>query len=76
MIKLLKNIVTYPFRKVAINAGKTRLSPQDNRKRIAQDILFLALLVFTVFIVRFSWIIVTDSSNGVKLSHALNPLPS
>ena len=68
MIKLLKNIVTYPFRKVAINAGKTRLSPQDNRKRIAQDILFLALLVFTVFIVRFSWIIVTDSSNGVKLS--------
>src|SRR5574341_2210358 len=68
MIKLLKNIVTYTFRKVAINACKTRLSPQDNRKRIAQDILFLALLVFTVFIVRFSWIIVTDSSNGVKLS--------
>ncbi|MCJ1977577.1 penicillin-binding transpeptidase domain-containing protein [Lactococcus paracarnosus] len=67
MIKLLKNIATFPFRKVAINAGKTRLSPQDNRKRIAQDILFLALLVFTVFIVRFAWIIVTDSSNGVKL---------
>ena len=68
MIKFLKNIVTFPFKKVAINASKTHLSPQANRKRIAQDILFLVIIVFTVFLVRFSWITVTDSSNGVKLS--------
>ncbi|GFH39739.1 penicillin-binding transpeptidase domain-containing protein [Lactococcus insecticola] len=68
MIKFLKNLVLFPFRKVAQNAAKTHLSPQANRKRIAQDILILALFVFTVFIVRFSWIVVTDSSNGVKLS--------
>ena len=68
MIKFLKNIVTFPFKKVAINASKTHLSPQANRKRIAQDILFLVIIVFTVFLVRFSWIIVTDSTNGVKLS--------
>lgn len=68
MIKFLKNIVTFPFKKVAINASKTHLSPQANRKRIAQDILFLVIIVFTVFLVRFSWITVTDSTNGVKLS--------
>ncbi|PCS02668.1 Cell division protein FtsI [Lactococcus chungangensis CAU 28 = DSM 22330] len=68
MINFLKKLVLLPFRKVAKNAAKTHLSPQANRKRIAQDILILAIFVFTVFIVRFSWIIVTDSSNGVKLS--------
>src|SRR5574341_1135028 len=68
MIKFLKNLILFPFRKVAKSAAKTHLSPQANRKRIAQDILILAIFVFTVFIVRFSWIIVTDSSNGVKLS--------
>lgn len=68
MINFLKKLVLFPFRKVAKNAAKTHLSPQANRKRIAQDILILAIFVFTVFIVRFSWIIVTDSSNDVKLS--------
>lgn len=68
MIKFLKNIVTFPLKKVAINAAKSNLSPQANRKRIAQDILFLVIIVFTVFLVRFSWITVTDSINGVKLS--------
>lgn len=68
MINFLKKIVTFPFRKVAKSAAKTHLDPQANRKRIAQDILILAIFVFTVFIVRFSWLIVTDSSNGVKLS--------
>lgn len=68
MINFLKNLLLFPFRKVAKNAAKTHLSPQANRRRIAQDILILAILVFTVFIVRFSWLIVTDSSNGVKLS--------
>lgn len=68
MINFLKKLLLFPFRKVAKNAAKTHLSPQANRKRIAQDILILAILVFTVFIVRFSWLIVTDSSNGVKLS--------
>lgn len=68
MINFLKKLVLFSFRKVAKNAAKTHLSPQANRKRIAQDILILAIFVFTVFIVRFSWIIVTDSSNGVKLS--------
>ncbi|MGO2924406.1 MAG: penicillin-binding transpeptidase domain-containing protein [Pseudolactococcus laudensis] len=64
----MKKLVLFSFRKVAKNAAKTHLSPQANRKRIAQDILILAIFVFTVFIVRFSWIIVTDSSNDVKLS--------
>ncbi|WP_460059179.1 penicillin-binding transpeptidase domain-containing protein [Pseudolactococcus yaeyamensis] len=64
----MKKLVLFPFRKVAKNAAKTHLSPQANRKRIAQDILILAIFVFTVFIVRFSWLIVTDSSNGVTLS--------
>ncbi len=68
MINFLKKLVLFSFRKVAKNAAKTHLSPQANRKRIAQDILILAIFVFTVFIVRFSWIIVTDSSNDVKLS--------
>lgn len=68
MIKFLKNIVTFPFKKVAINAAKSNLSPEANRKRIAQDILFLVIIVFTVFLVRFSWITVTDSTNGVKLA--------
>ncbi|GAX46623.1 penicillin-binding transpeptidase domain-containing protein [Pseudolactococcus reticulitermitis] len=68
MINFLKKLVSFPFRKVAKNANKTHLSPQANRKRIAQDILILAIFVFTVFIVRFSWLVVTDSSNGVKLS--------
>ncbi|MDR1606096.1 MAG: penicillin-binding protein [Streptococcaceae bacterium] len=68
MMKFLKKVMTFPFRKVAQNAAKTHLSPQANRKRIAQDILILAIFVFTVFIVRFSWLVVTDTSNGVKLS--------
>jgi penicillin-binding protein 2X len=53
MIKFLKNLIFFPFRKVAKSAAKTHLSPQANRKRIAQDILILAIFVFTVFIVRF-----------------------
>ncbi|GFH41708.1 penicillin-binding protein [Lactococcus hodotermopsidis] len=68
MIDFLKKLFKLPFRKVAKNAAKSHLTPEANRKRIAQDILILAILVFTVFIVRFSWLVVTDSSNGVKLS--------
>ena len=50
MIKFLKNLILFPFRKVAKSAAKTHLSPQANRKRIAQDILILAIFVCLRFL--------------------------
>ena len=46
MINFLKKLVLLPFRKVAKNAAKTHLSPQANRKRIAQDISLSLCLRF------------------------------
>ncbi|MFA9413254.1 penicillin-binding protein PBP2X [Streptococcus sp. E29BA] len=45
-----------------------RQTPKENRKRVAQNLMMLTIVIFFVFIINFAVIIGTDSKFGVKLS--------
>ncbi|HFU4458725.1 TPA: penicillin-binding protein PBP2X [Streptococcus suis] len=47
---------------------KKRYIPSQNRRRVGQGLLFLTILVFSIFLFTFAYIIGTDSKAGVKLS--------
>ncbi|MCK3941877.1 penicillin-binding protein [Streptococcus suis] len=47
---------------------KKRYIPSQNRRRVGQGLLVLTILIFSIFLFNFAYIIGTDSKAGVKLS--------
>lgn len=68
MIKFLKKLIFFPFRKVSRNARKTNWSTERNRKRVGKSLFFLAIALFTVFIFRFVWLITVNHVGGTNLT--------
>ena len=68
MIKFLKKLIFFPFRKVSRNAQKTNWSTERNRKRVGKSLFFLAIALFTVFIFRFVWLITVNHVGGTNLT--------
>nr|WP_101913931.1 penicillin-binding protein [Lactococcus lactis] len=67
MIKFLRKLIFFPFRKVSRNARKTNWSPERNRKRVGKSLFFLAIALFTVFIFRFVWLITVNHVGDTNL---------
>lgn len=67
MIKFLKKLFLFPFRKVSRNAKRTTIGPDKNRKHVGKSLFFLAIALFTIFIFRFVWLITVNNVGGNNL---------
>ena len=67
MIKFFKKLFSLPFKVVSKNAKKTKMRPENNRKRIGKSLFFLAIAVFTIFIFRLVWLITVNHVAGINL---------
>ncbi|PCR99028.1 penicillin-binding protein [Lactococcus fujiensis JCM 16395] len=52
---------------ISKNAKKTKLKPENNRKRIGKSLFFLAIAVFAIFIFRLVWLVTVNHVGSTNL---------
>ncbi|GBG96301.1 penicillin-binding protein [Lactococcus termiticola] len=68
MIKFLSRLFGTPHRLIQKKAQKSQLTPESNRKRVGKIVFLLSIVLFTVFIFRFVWLITVNRVGGVDLA--------
>jgi len=68
MMKFLSRLLGLPFRKIQKKVRKSQLTPESNRKRVGKIVFFLSVVLFTVFIFRFVWLITVNRVGDTNIA--------